>query len=197
MSLWRRVLTERRVVVVPLLTALVINALVSALALLPLSRSVAGDETRAGDVKLALAEAQRMARVAGDTRTSQTRAGEELGKFYADVLPSTLADARSALYLELLRLAGETGVQHESSIFEPEPVEDSTLQRIRTDVSLTGEYQGIRRFLYLLETSEEFLIVESVKLGSSGQMQGRGGSIEVVLSVATYYNGAGSAGAAQ
>lgn len=192
MSLWRRVLQERRIVVVPLVTALVINLLVMGLAVVPLSRALANDETRAMDVKLALAEANRMTRIANDTKASQTRAGEELKKFYADVLPTNLSGARSLLYLEIATLAAETGISHQSSVFEPEEVENSPLMRYRTDVTLTGEYSGVRRFLYHLETSEKFFVVEGVKLGQSGREQGAGGgtggSLEVVLQVATYYS---------
>jgi len=188
MSLWRRILTERRVVVVPLMTALAINLLVIGLAVVPLTRSVAGDETRAGDAKLALAEAHRAARIASDTRTSQVQAGEELSRFYAEVLPGSLADARSLLYLDLATLATETGLKYGSSVFEPEAVDDSPLMRYRTDVTLTGEYAGIRRFLYHLDTSKKFFVVERVALGQSGQLRGGSGSLEVVLQVATYYS---------
>lgn len=186
MNLWKRVISERRIVVVPLLAALVINLLVIGLVVVPLSRSVVGDESRAQDVKLALASANRMARVASDTRNSQQQAGEELKKFYADVLPATLGDARELLYVEIAKLAADAGVQHQSSVFVREEVEDSQLMRYHTDVALTGEYAGIRQFLYHLETSERFFVVESVKLGQSGQRQGARGSLEVVLRVATY-----------
>jgi Tfp pilus assembly protein PilO len=187
MSLWRRVASERRIIVIPLLTALAINLIVIAAVVVPLSRSVVGDESRAQDVKLALASANRMARVANDTRVSQSQADVELKKFYAEVLPTTLGDARSLLYVELAKLASDAGVQHQQGAFELEEVEDSQLFRYHTDVSLTGEYVGIRRFLYHLETSEQFFVVESVKLGQTGQRQGATGSLEVVLRVATYY----------
>lgn len=197
MSVWKRVISERRMVVVPLLAALVINLLVIGLVVVPLSRSVVGDEARADDVKLALANANRLARVASDTKTSQQRAGEELKKFYADVLPATLGDARALLYVEIAKLANESGVQHQSSAFEREEVEDSQLIRYSTDVALTGEYSGIRQFLYHLETSERFFVVESVKLGQSGQRQGARGSLEVVLRVATYSSRTPIVGSAQ
>ncbi len=197
MSLWRRVVSERRIIVIPLLTALAINLIVIVAVVMPLSRSVVGDESRAQDVKLALASANRMARVANDTKVSQSQADVELRKFYAEVLPTTLGDARSLLYVELAKLAGEAGVQHQSGVFEQEEVEDSQLVRYRTDVALTGEYAGIRRFLYHLETSERFFVVESVKLGQSGQRQGATGSLEVVLRVATYYSRPTIAGGGQ
>jgi len=188
MNLWRRVASERRLIVIPLLTALAINVIVIVAVVVPLSRSVIGDESRTQDVKLALASANRLARVAGDTKVSQSQADIELRKFYAEVLPATLGDARSLLYVELAKLASEAGVQHQSGVFEQEEVEDSPLLRYHTDVALTGEYAGIRRFLYHLETSERFFVVESVKLGQSGQRQGATGSLEVVLRVATYYS---------
>lgn len=197
MNLWKRIVSERRGIVIPLLTVLGINVLISVAAVMPLSSSVEADEVRAGDMKFALADAQRTARVAGDTRTSQVQAGEELKKFYADVLPQSLGDARSILFLELVRIGDETGMQYESNVFEPEEVDDSSLMRYRTDVALTGEYAGIRRFLYLLETAQQFFVVESVKLGQSGREQGRGGSIEVVVEVATYYNRTATPGAGQ
>ncbi len=187
MSLWRRILIERRAVVVPLLTALAINSAVVALAVVPLGRGVANDEHRATDVKLALADAHRVARVANETRASKVRADEELQKFYAEVLPASLSQARSLLYLEIAKISGETGLAFQSSSFEPVAVKDSALMKFRVDVSLSGEYAGIRRFLYHLETSEEFFVVEGVKLGQSGRIQGGGGSLEVVLQVATYY----------
>ncbi len=189
MSLWRRVLSERRVLVVPLLTALAINLLVLALAVFPLERSVAADEDRANDVKLALADARRTERVAKDTRASKQRADEELKRFYAEVLPAGQAAARDLLYLQVSKLSREHGLKFESSSFDPEPVDKSSLMRFRVDVSLTGDYANIRKFLYRLETAEEFYIVEGVKLGQASRTEGGGNALEVVLQVATYYSG--------
>ncbi len=187
MNLWKRIASERRAVVLPLATVLAINLVLLALVVFPMQRSVAGDEDRSTDVKLALAEARRTERVANDTRTSKERADEELKTFYADVLPSSHAVARDLLYLQISKLSKETGLAFEGSSFEPEQVDDSTLMRFRVDVSLTGEYANIRKFLYRLETAEEFFVVEGVKLGQAGKQQAGGGSLEVVLQVATYY----------
>lgn len=190
MSLWRRVATERRTLVVPVMTVLAINLLVVALAVFPLQRSVAGDEDRANDVTLALADARRTERVANDTRASKQRADEELKRFYAEVLPASHAVARDLLYLQIDKLSRETNLVMESSSFEPEAVEKSSLMRFRVDVSLTGDYANIRKFLYHLETAEEFYIIESVKLGQASRTEGNASALEVVLQVATYYSGA-------
>lgn len=189
MTMWRRVMTERRALVVPLLAGLAINIGVLALGVLPLQASVSGDEERAITVKSDLAGAQRLERLANDTRTSQQRADQELKKFYSEVLPQSHAEARDLLYLQLRTIARQTGLASSSSSFEPEAVDDSSLMRFRVDVTLTGEYSSIRRFLYDVETAEEFFIVQSVKLGPSNQ-RASSGSLEVVLSVSTYYQGA-------
>ncbi len=188
MTMWRRVLTERRGLVVPLLTALAINVGVLALGVFPLQASVAADDERARTVKFDLAEAQRLERLANETRASQLRAGQDLKKFYSEVLPSSHANAVELLYLQLRTISRQTGLNHASTSYDPEQVDDSTLMRFKVDVTLTGEYENIRRFLYDLETAEEFFVVQSVKLGASNQRTG-GGSLEVLLQVATYYQG--------
>jgi len=186
MSLWRRVLAERRGLVVPLLAAVAINVAVLALVVFPLQASVAGDEERATAAQMALGEARRTERSANETRTSKVRADEELKTFYADVLPSNLAVARDLLFLQVRTISRDNGLAFSSSSYEPEEVEDSSLMRFRVDISLTGEYANVRGFLYDLETAEGFFVVESVRLGQSNSETG-GGSLEVVLSVATYY----------
>jgi len=187
MTLWRRILAERRGVVVPLLAAVAVNVAVLVLVVFPLQASVTGDEERATAAQMALGEARRAERSATDTRTSKLRADEELKTFYTDVLPSNLAVARNLLYLQMFTLAKDAGLAFRSSSYEPEAVEGSALMRFRVDISLTGEYANIREFLYALETAEGFFVVESVKLGQSTS-EGLGGSLEVVLSVATYYS---------
>jgi len=188
--LWRRVVSERRGLVVPLLTALLTNVALLVLVVFPLRANVAGDEARASAAKLALTDAERSERVANETRVSKQRADEELKKFYSEVLPSSHAGARDLLYQQLRAISRNTGLAFASSSYEPKAVEDSQLMRFRVDVSLSGEYANIRRFLYDLETAQEFFIIESVKLGESGEEGQSGNSLEVVLQVATYYMGA-------
>lgn len=190
MTLWRRILSERRGLVVPLLTALAVNLALLGLVVFPLQASVAGDEERAGAVKLALADAERSERLANETRVSKQRADEELKKFYSEVLPASHAGARDLLFQQIRTIGRETGLNFASSSYEPEAVEDSQLMRFRVDISLSGDYASIRKFLYDMETAQEFFIIESVKLGQSSREEGSGNSLEVVLQVATYYMGA-------
>ena len=129
MTLWRRVMAERKGLVLPLLIALAVNVGVLALGVFPLQASVAGDEDRAATVKRELCEAQRLERLANDTRASQVRADQELKQFYSEVLPGSHAEARDLLYLQLRTIAQQNGLTVFQGRFEREPVEDSTLMR--------------------------------------------------------------------
>jgi Tfp pilus assembly protein PilO len=189
MSLWRRIVSERRAVVVPVLTVLAINIAVLALAVFPLQASVSGDESRAGDVKFDLANALRAERIANETQASTVRADEELKTFYSDVLPRSHAAARNLLFVQLRQFSSENNVKFETNTFEPEPVDDSSLVRFRVDTQLTGSYADIRQFLYDIETSGDFYVIEQVKLAESALEPGAGSRLEVVLQIVTYYIG--------
>jgi len=191
MSLWRRVFTERRSVILPLATVLAINLVVLIAVVLPMQASVSGDENRAGDVQLDLAVARRAERLANDTRASKIQADEQLQQFYSDVLPSGLADARDMMFLHIRTLSQKNGVAFSNSTFEPEALEDSSLVRLRVETVLTGAYANIRRFIYELETADEFFIIESMKLGQSNLSASAtsGSSLQIVLQVSTYYIG--------
>lgn len=187
MSLWRRVMTERKALVWPLLIGLGVNLAVLALGVFPLQASVAGDEDRALGAKRQLAEAKRLERTANDTRASQVRADEELKQFYSEVLPASHAEARNLLYGELRTIAKQNALDFSGSNTAAEAVEESSLSRMSVNASLFGDYASIRRFLYDLETAEEFFIVDSVKLAPSSRKEG--GSLSVALGVTTYYMG--------
>ena len=187
MTLWRRVMAERKGLVWPLLIGLAVNIGVLALGVFPLQASVAGDENRAMAVKMQLGEAQRMQRLANDTRASQVRADQDLKQFYSELLPGSNAEARDLLYGQLRIIALGNALKFASSTTQSEPVENSLLRRMDSTVSLNGDYANIRRFLYDLETAEEFYIVNSVKLGPSSRRDS--GALEVLLGLSTYFMG--------
>jgi Tfp pilus assembly protein PilO len=187
MTLWRRVMNERRGLVWPLLIGLAVNLAVLGLGVFPLQASVSGDEDRAIAAKMQLAEAQKLERTANDTRGSQVRADQELKQFYSEVLPATHAQARDLLYVGLRTIAQQNNLGFASSNTASEPMEESSLTRMNTNVSLFGDYANIRRFLYDLESAQEFFVVDSVKLAPSSRKEG--GSLQVLLGVTTYYMG--------
>jgi hypothetical protein len=178
----RRVIDEKRPVVLPLLIALLANVALYALAVYPLERSVGGAEERAQMAGAARAAAARDHVVARATLEGKDRADLELKKFYADVLPGDQRSARRITYLRLSRLAREAGLDPGRSNFTTEPVKESTLTRLGISLDLQGDYGAIRRFVHLLETAPEFTIIENVTLTSSEQ-----GRLQLNLALATYY----------
>lgn len=187
MRLWRRVFRERRAVVLPLVAVVLVNVVVLALAVVPLKTMVSDDTSHSLTAAIALTQAKARLTQAQAARSSRDQAQDDLKKFYADVLPANFASARHVLYLEIDRIAGENGLIPDRQSWEPTPIKDSRLNRFDTEVTLVGEYGNIKRFLYDVETTEAFVVVESVSLAAASQK--KGGSLQVTLHVTTYYQG--------
>ncbi|HSL24539.1 MAG TPA: hypothetical protein VK886_23585 [Vicinamibacterales bacterium] len=178
----RRVIAEKRRVIMPLFIALAANVVLYAAAVYPLSRRAAGAEERAANARASRVAAQREHAAVRATLEGKDRADLELKKFYAEVLPGDQAAARRITYLRLARLAREAGLEPGRNRFVQEELRNSTLSRLRMTVDLQGDYQAIRRFLFLVETAPEFTIIENVSLASAEQ-----GALQISLDLATYY----------
>ena len=189
MSLWRRVLVERRRVVLPILVLLLGNIGVIALGVFPLRRAVVSAENSALEASKKLVDAQRQLKAARDQKTSKDRADLELEKFYGEILPPCLNCQKGAVSLAsfwLQSVANESGMQFKSlSGFSQEQVKNSPLIRYSGQVVVTGDYPNFRKFLYLAETSQEFLIIESVNVSQPALAQG--GALEITINVSTYF----------
>jgi Tfp pilus assembly protein PilO len=194
-SLWSRLLAERRAVLLPVLIGLVANVAVLALGVWPLRQAVASAEAGALRAMEGLAEARRADMRAKAARTGKERADVELARFYSDVLPRDYQQAINMANFWLGRTAEESRLVFGSGNWDREAIRESPLMKVTGQVSLTGEYADIRRFLYAVETAEEFVIVEKVELSQAATSQGAS-RLEVTLAVATYYRSANAAGAA-
>ena len=186
MSLWRRVFTERRRVVLPVLVALLASIAVLVLGVLPLKRAVVSAQDNSLQQFASLANARKEDMQAKAARTGKERADTELEKFYAEILPRSYAGAIDILDHWLGDAAEEVQLRFRSGQWDTEDVRDSSLTKVTGKVTLTGEYNNIRKFLYNLETATEFVIVESVELSQSNVNQANS-ALEVALAVATYY----------
>lgn len=184
----RRVLGEHRRAIVPLAIALVVNLLVYALLVYPLSQRVANVEQRTQAAEQALAAARADHAQAAGTLTGKDRASTELATFYEDVLPPDLSAARRMTQLRLAQLARQSGLTFERATYEPVVDRDSTLTRLRIDMTLSGSYAEIRTFLHQLEIAPEFVVVDNVQLSEGAES----GALVVSLELSTYYrDGAG------
>ncbi len=185
--LWRRIFVERRAVLLPLAVALVANVLALGLGVLPQQQGVVSAEHAAVNARLTLANANVTDKAAKEIRIGKDRADQEMKKFYAEILPRNFQEAVSIMNFWLLKVSEETRVPFRSgsSTSKPSP-EPSNLVKVMTKATLTGDYADIRRFLYELETAQQFVIIESMELTQSGTQQA-GGVLEVAIEIATYY----------
>jgi hypothetical protein len=186
MSLWRRVVTERRAAVLPLMVFLLGNVAVLALGVFPLQRSVAGLKQSELDALTARGQAQKLEAAAKAAQAGKDRAEQELTKFYSQVLPADAQSASQLTYSWLDRLAKESGVEFDRSTFKEDDVRESRLRRWTGKPKLVGDYASVRKFLYAVETAEEFVIIEEVGL-SQLEATRSGDMLELDLSLATYF----------
>jgi Tfp pilus assembly protein PilO len=184
LSLARRVIGERRRLIILLVGAFVINVIVYAAVVYPLSERVANVAQRNEAAEQSLTGAQREHGSATGTLTGKDRASTELTTFYRDVLPANLAGARRLTHLRLAQLARESNLRYERVQAEPIAERGSTLTRLKIGMVLVGSYADMRTFIYQLETAPEFVIIDNVELSEGGT---RGGSLEVALQLSTYY----------
>jgi hypothetical protein len=189
MTLLQRILREKRSIIVPLGIALLVNIAAYALVVRPLGvRSAsAADRARAAAASLKAAEADRdaaRALVAGKTLAEQ-----ELATFYDKVLPADLSAARRMTYAELPALARRANVRYASRRTSIEPVKNQRLGRLRISMLLEGDYDSIRQFIYELETTPGFVIIDDVTLVANDPAQPLALSLELSAYFRTALNG--------
>lgn len=184
LPLVRRVFGEHRRTVLPLVAGLVLNVVVFAALVYPLSQRVANVEQREQTAAQALAAAQREHAQAAGTLTGKDRAATELTTFYRSVLPGDIAAARRLVYLRLLQLARESGLRFVREGLATTVPRNSTLTQLRVEMELRGPYSGMRAFIYQLETAPEFVVIDNIALseGEDGE-----GDLSVNLSLSTYF----------
>jgi len=188
MTIWRRIFEERRAVLLPIVILLAANVAVLLLAVWPMQAAVARADGDAAEAMTALALARREEKRAKDARASKDRAEQELRKFYAEVLPKAQVDGRKVTTAWLVQAATDAGVTFKGFSFDYDAVRDSRLTRVVVKFTLQGRYANIRKFLYNVETAEEFVVVEKVELAQAGNdSAATNGLLEVGLTVSTYY----------
>jgi hypothetical protein len=189
MTLMKRIFVEKRAIALPLIGALLVNILVYALVVFPLARRASGAVDRAQTAGAALKAAERDQGAAMALVTGKARAEEELATFFDSVLPADRVAASRMTYARLPALARKANVRYQAGTFDTDPiVKNGRVGRMHTRMILQGDWENIRRFIYDLETSPEFLIIDSVAL-SQGEL---GKPQMLVLEVSTYYRTRGN-----
>jgi Tfp pilus assembly protein PilO len=191
-ALLTRIAREKRLVFVPLVVTLLVNVVLAVAVVLPLSRRVAGAETREAQAMAALQIAERDRAAQAATLQTKQQAEQDLGRFYGSILPASMIEARRQTYVRLARLASDADLQSQRRIEElqvPKPAGTGpgpVLTRLEITMVLRGEYDSVRQFIRDVETSEEFITIDHVSL-AEGTEPGSPLVLTVVLS--TYFKG--------
>jgi Tfp pilus assembly protein PilO len=188
MTTLNRVMNEKRRLIVPLAIAAVANLAALGLIVYPLSRRVASSEERAAAATQQLTAASLEYRGARATLEGRQRTDKQLDTFYVQVLPRDQAAARHIAYLRLAQLAREANLDYSQRAITPEHVKGSTLSHLTLTMGLEGEYRDIRQFIHTLETSPDFIVIESIVLGKPQDVKKKG--LTLALKLATYYRAA-------
>jgi Tfp pilus assembly protein PilO len=192
MTVYSRIAAEKRGLLITLALGVIANILLYVVVVFPLGRQVASAEAEAKLQREQLHVARNDYNSARATVTGKQQADAALLKFYKDVLPASNSLARKLTFTRLSQLAKQANVQLESGTNSDRPQKGSTLSKLTTTYTLTGDYRNIRRFIYSLETAPEFIVLENVTLSAPGEQQSRGLSVE--LEIATYYRSRNVAG---
>jgi hypothetical protein len=167
MTLLQRVLREKRSIIVPLLIGLVANLVGYALVVRPLGVRSASAADRALAARASAAAAERDLEAARALVAGKTLAEQELSTFYDKVLPADLSAARRMTYASLPALARRANVRYDASTSTIEPVQNQRLGRLHISMRLEGEWSDVRQFIYELETTPAFVIIDQVTLAQS------------------------------
>jgi Tfp pilus assembly protein PilO len=181
---WARIAAEHRTALLPLAVVLAANLVALAAVVYPLGQRVSTNEQRAEMAERQRVQAAAEFRRAETLRDSQTQATKDLETFYAEVLPSNVGAARRVLQLRLQQMARDHGVLYQGSGTIEESIRGSSLLRLTMSVRLAGEYDDIRSFLYDLERSTDFVVVDNIKLAEGTEPDA---PLAVFLQVSTYY----------
>jgi Tfp pilus assembly protein PilO len=186
--LLRRIVRERRTVIVPLAGVALLNLAVYVLLVYPLSLRVSATEQRRTFAERQLVSAQHEYDAARAMLTSKDRADGELRTFYGEVLPADLAGARRITYARLAQLARDADLSYDRRSYEPDANYDGSLQKVRITMVLEGEYRNVRRFIHALETAPEFVVIDDVALTEGTDASA---PLMLTLQLATYFRAEG------
>jgi hypothetical protein len=191
MALWKRILVEKRALIVPLVLGLFANAAAYGLWVYPLGVKSEGAADRAVAATQSLHAAERELSAARDLVTGKSRADQELATFFDKVLPADLPSARNLTYATLPALAKKANVKMIDRRFEVvKPEKNARLGLLKIRTSWQGDYESFRQFIYALESASPFVIIDDVSLAQTDPNK----PLTLLLELSTYYRLAANGG---
>ena len=186
MKIWQRTLAEKRHIILPLAVGVIANIVLYVVVVFPLGHQVVSTEREEHAAREQLVKARQDYNNAKATVTGKQQADVALQKFYKDVLPGDGSVARRLTFTKLAELAKQANVKLEHGTAETTREKESTLKKLTTRYTLTGNYPDVRRFIYSLETAPEFIVLEKIELSSSSETQ-TARAVAMNLEIATYF----------
>jgi len=115
-------------------------------------------------------------------RLALEKARDDMKHLAGDIL-ATRQRRMIGVQLEVAKLAREFGIAADRVGYENPSSEDDALERFGIVVPLAGGYSNLRKFIQAVESSENFLVIERVVLGT-----GKGTDVvELNITLATYF----------
>ena len=182
--LWKRILIEKRAVIAPLVIGLLANIAAYALWVYPLGVKSATAVDRAAAAAQSLKAAEQDLANARALVTGKSRAEQEIATFYDKVLPADFSSARRLTYTTLPSLARKANVKMLERREEIDKTEkDARLGILHIQTQWEGDYEGLRRFIYELESDPAFVIIDDVQI----VQQEASKPLNLRLTLSTYY----------
>jgi len=182
--LWKRALSEKRALIVPLVLGLLGNVAAYGLWVYPLGVKSAGAADRAAAAARSLQLAERELAGARELVTGKSRADQELTTFFEKVLAPSLPAARDLTYATLPSLAKKSNVKLLDRRFEIEkPEKNARLGLLKVHTAWQCDYESFRRFIYALESAPPFVIIDDVSLAQNDPSK----PLMLVIELSTYY----------
>ena len=160
----KRVFDDKRRLVIPVLAGIALNVVLFAGVVYPLGARVRSMEARAQAAAQELQAAEREDAEARGITEGRDRTTLALKAFYEDVLPSSHAQARQATFLRLTQLAEQHHLEQSRRSTDPKQDKESSLARLQISMTLRGNYEDIRRFIYHVESGTDFIVIDSISL---------------------------------
>lgn len=180
----RRIFREHRTPIATLAIVLLANVLIYLVAVRPLAMKSTGAADRATAAAAALRVGERELAQADALVKGKAQADEQLDAFYKHVLPTDMTAARRMTYASLPGLARKAGVRYDARTTTVESVDRSgRLEKMGIRMVVEGDYDGLRQFIYALETGSEFVVIDAVTL-----VEGNGDApLHLTVDLSTYY----------
>lgn len=115
-------------------------------------------------------------------RLALEKARDDMKRLAGDVL-STRQRRMVASQLEVTKLAREFGIAINRVQYQNETVDNGALERFATVLPLAGGYSNLRKFIQAVESSDNFLVIERVALGTGKSSD----VVELNITLATYF----------